>query len=75
MKQILANHLGKNLVIHYGGGSSIKGKLVDVTDGVAQVEGEESTMFLAIDKIDLFWEERDRDKSLGFITKPAGSTC
>ena len=69
MKQILANHLGKHLVIHYGAESSIKGKLIDVADGVAQVEGEESTMFISIDKINVFWEEKDREKSLGFVKK------
>ena len=71
MKQILANHLGKNLVIHYGASSVVKGKLIDLADGVAQLEGEEATFFVAIDKIHVFWEEEERDQAMGFVTKPA----
>lgn len=70
MKQFLANHLGKMLIIHYGSSSTLKGKLVDVADGVAQLEGEETTLFVAIDKINVFWEEIPREKALGFISRP-----
>ena len=69
MKEILASHLGKTLIIHYGASSTVKGKLIDIADGVAQLEGEESTIFVSIDKINMFWEEKPRDKSLGFVTK------
>ncbi len=69
MKEILATHLGKTLTIHYGTSSSVKGKLIDLADGVAQLEGEEATIFLAVDKINVFWEEKPRDKPLGFVTK------
>ncbi|MBI4470980.1 MAG: hypothetical protein HY650_16830 [Acidobacteria bacterium] len=69
MKEILARFLGKELVLHYGTSSTVKGKLTDIADGVAQLEGEEATVYLAIDKINLFWEEKPREKPLGFITK------
>ena len=69
MKEILAKFLGKSLIIQYGVSSTVKGKLIDLADGVAHIEGEDATIFLAVDKVTVFWEEKEREKALGFITR------
>lgn len=69
MKQLLAQYLGKVIEIHCGGPAAIRGTLVDIIDGVARLkaEEEETHFYVAIDKIHLFAEVKEKEKPLGFV--------
>lgn len=70
MKQILSNYLDKTIEIHYGGTATVKGKLIDIIDGVAKLQDEDETIFyVPIDKIRVFWEVKEKGKAVGFLTK------
>ncbi len=70
MKQVLAEHIGKTIEVHYGGPSAVRGKLEDIVDGVARLKDEEGTIvYVALDKIHAFWEVREKEKPLGFVVK------
>jgi hypothetical protein len=70
VKQVLTNYLGRKVEIHYGGTATIKGELVDIIDGIAKLKDEENVMlFVAIDKIRVFWEVKEKDKSVGFVAQ------
>jgi len=71
VKQILANYLNKMIEIHYGSTAAIRGKLLDIVEDVAKLEDEDKvTMYVAIDKICVFWEVKEKEKPVGFIRKP-----
>ena len=70
MKQILSSYLNKTVEIHIGGSATVKGKLIDIVDDVAKLEAQDETVFyVPIDKIHTFWEAREKDKPVGFVTK------
>jgi hypothetical protein len=70
VKQILSNYLNKTIEINYGGTTTVKGKLLEIIDGVTRLEAQDKTIFyVPIDKIHAFWVVTERDKAMGFVTK------
>lgn len=69
MKQLLAQYVGKVIEIHCGGSAAVRGTLVDIIDGVARLKAEEDEIFfyVAIDKIQMFAEVKEKEKALGFV--------
>jgi len=69
VKQLLAQYLGKVIEIHCGGSAALRGTLVDIIDGVARLkaEEEETHFYVAIDKIHMFAEVKEKEKPLGFV--------
>jgi len=73
VKPLLAKYLGKTIEIHYGGTSTVRGKLVNLLDDVAELKDEEDlTFYVAISQIRLFWEVSEKEKPLGFVS-PSGT--
>jgi hypothetical protein len=64
--------LDKTVEINYGGTVTVKGRLIDIVDGVAKLQAQDQTIFyVPIDKIHVFWEVLEKEKAVGFVTKPS----
>jgi len=52
------------------GTSSLRGKIVKIDEGVLHLKDEEDNIcYVAIDRIVVVWEKRDRDRHPGFVFK------
>jgi len=70
MQQLLSNLIDKEIDIVCTGAASLRGKVVKVEDGILQLQDDEGEFcYVAIDKIVVVWEKRDRDRHPGFIFK------
>lgn len=71
MKQLLSKYLGKTIEINLGGAATIRGQIEDIIEGTLKLRDEDETVFfIPIDKIHVFWESNEREKTVGFTTKP-----
>ena len=70
MKHILSSYLNKTIEIHIGGSMTIKGKLLDIVDDLVRIETQdETTCYVPLDKIHMFYEVKEKDKPVGFVTQ------
>jgi len=70
MEQLLSKLVDKEIDIVCTGAASLRGKVVKVEDGVLQLRDDEGELcHVAVDKIVVVWEKRDRDRHPGFIFK------
>ena len=68
MQQLLSKMIGKKVDVFCGGGSSLRGDIVKVEDGVLQLKDDnDKTCFVALDKIVVVWEARDEEHRAGFV--------
>lgn len=68
MQKLLSGMVGKKLDVYYGGGSSLRGEVVKVEDGVLELrDAEDKTCYLAVDKIVVVWEAKDPEHRAGFV--------
>jgi hypothetical protein len=71
MEKLLTQLIGKKVDV-YCGGSSLRGEVLQVTDGVLHLkDSDEKTCFLAVQKIVVVWEARDDDHRAGFVSNPS----
>lgn len=71
MHQLLSNMIGKKIDIYCGGGSSLRGEVLKVEDGVLHLkDNEQRTTFVNIEKIHVVWEARDDEHRAGFVPAP-----
>ena len=69
MTELLANMIGKKIDLYCGGGSSLRGEVVKVVDGVLHLRDSEQRMtFVNIDKIHVLWEAREDEHRAGFVS-------
>jgi hypothetical protein len=60
--------IGKKVDVFCGGGSSLRGDIVKVEDGVLELKDDnDKTCFVALDKIVVVWEARDEEHRAGFV--------
>ena len=68
MNDLLSNMIGKKIDLYCGGGSSLRGEVVKVADGVLHLrDGEQRMTFVNIEKIHVVWEARDDEHRAGFV--------
>jgi hypothetical protein len=68
MNELLSNMIGKKIDLYCGGGSSLRGEVVKVVDGVLHLrDGEQRMTFVNIDKIHVVWEAREDEHRAGFM--------
>jgi hypothetical protein len=61
--------VGKKLDIYCGGTSSLRGKVVKVEESVVHLVDEDDHMlYVAIDRIAVVSEPREREKNAGFVS-------
>ncbi len=67
MNDFLSNMIGKKIDIYCGGGSSLRGEVIKVADGVLHLKDTEQRMtFVNIEKIHVVWEAREGEHRAGF---------
>ncbi|HEX8707453.1 MAG TPA: MM0924 family protein [Pyrinomonadaceae bacterium] len=70
MQEFLSKMIGRKVDIFCGGASSLRGEIVKVEGSVLHLKDDEQQMsYVAIEKIIVVWEARDRDdeKRAGFV--------
>ncbi len=69
MREFLTKMVGKKLDIYCGGTSSLSGKVVKVEESVVHLVDEDDRMlYVAIDRIAVVSESREREKNAGFVS-------
>ena len=70
MEDFLSRFIGKKIDIFCGGASSVRGEVLKVERGVLHLRDDEGHMcYVAIDKIAIVWEKKERDRHPGFVFK------
>lgn len=74
MQEFLSRMIGRKLDVFCGGASSLSGEVVKVEAGVLHLRDDEDQMcFVAIEKIIVVWESRDKEKHAGFVPIPVNN--
>ena len=69
MHALLAKMLGKKIDVYCGGGSSLRGEVLKVEEGVLHLkDSDDKTCYVAIEKITVVWEARDEEHRAGFVS-------
>ena len=70
MEQLLTKLIGHEIDVVCSGASSLRGECLKVEGGVLQLKDEEGeTCYVAIDKIVVVWEKKEKDRQPGFVFK------
>lgn len=70
MQELLSTMIGKKIDAYCGGASSVSGEVVKVDNGVLHLKDDDGQVcYIAIDKIIVVWEKRDKDHHAGFVPK------
>lgn len=68
MEKLLTQLIGKKVDVYCGGGSSLRGEVLQVNDGVLHLkDSDEKTCFVTVEKIVVVWEARDEEHRAGFV--------
>ncbi|MCW5961425.1 MAG: hypothetical protein KIS76_14775 [Pyrinomonadaceae bacterium] len=68
MEEFLKTLKEKEVDIAFGSGSSVRGEITDVRDGVLFLRDEEDRLaYVAIEKITVIWEVKDSLSRPGFL--------
>ena len=69
MREFLTKMVGKKLDVYCGGTSSLSGKVVKVEESVVHlVDDDDRMLYVAIDRIAVVSESREREKNAGFVS-------
>lgn len=69
MEEFLKQLMGKKVDVSSGGGTSVRGDIVDVKGGVLYLRDEDDRVaYVAIDKVSVVWEVKDHDSRPGFVS-------
>jgi len=70
MEQLLSKLLGREIDVVCYGASNLRGECVKVENGVLHLKDEEGEVcYVAIDKIAIVWEKKEKDRHPGFVFK------
>lgn len=69
MKEFLSGFAGRKIDVVCTGGVAVRGEVVGVDNGILQLrDDEEKVCFVAVDKITVVWETKDKQaQRTGFI--------
>lgn len=68
MEEFLKQMIGKQIDVAFGSSGVVRGKVIDVKDGILFLEDEyERTACASIDKITVVWECKEPHSRPGFI--------
>ena len=68
MLELLTKMIGRRADVYCGGGSSLRGEVLQVEGGVLYLkDDEEQLCYVAVEKIICVWESREREQSAGFV--------
>ncbi|MFN7927486.1 MAG: MM0924 family protein [Blastocatellia bacterium] len=71
MKEILESRIGKEIELSFGGGA-VGGKIVKIENDILQLEKDDQTFFVRLEKIVAIWDAKEKNekkvKSPGFVS-------
>lgn len=68
MKQFLSGFIGKKVDVVCTGGVAVRGQIESIeTDVLVLKDEEDKVCYVAIDKITVVWETKDKSQRTGFI--------
>lgn len=67
MNQFLSTMIGKKIDVYCGGGSSLRGEVMKVEEGVLHLKDNDKMSFVNIEKIHVVWEAREDEHRAGFV--------
>ncbi len=69
MEAFLTKMVGRKIDIFCGNASSLRGKVVNVEEGVLHLKDSDDRLcYVAIDKIVVVWEAREDEHRAGFVS-------
>ncbi len=68
MEEFLSQMMGKKVDISCGPGTSVRGEIVNLKNGILYLRDEEKTAYVAVEKIAVVWEVKDLEVRPGFVT-------
>ena len=70
MEQLLSKLVGREVDVVCAGASSLRGECIKVADGALHLKDENGeTCYIAIDKIVVVWEKKEKGRLPGFVSK------
>lgn len=69
MLEFLSTMIGKKVDIVCSGASGVSGEIVKIENSIVQVNHEDKTYYVAIDKIAIVCEVKDNETRAGFISR------
>jgi hypothetical protein len=71
VEDFLSRHIGRELDVYCGGGSSLRGEVLKVEMGVLHLrDADGKNCYVAVDKIVVVWEAREDEHRAGFVPAP-----
>jgi hypothetical protein len=68
MEEFLKGLVGKNVDAVFGANNNVRGKIIDVKDGIVfLVDEHDKTAYAAVDKITVVWECSEPSPRPGFV--------
>jgi hypothetical protein len=67
MHQFLSKMIGRKIDVYCGGGSSLRGEVVKVEEGVLHLKDNDKMSYVNIEKIHVVWEAREDEHRAGFV--------
>lgn len=69
MHEFLNGFIGKKMDVVCTSGVAVRGEIVKIENGILQLQDdEEKVCYVAVDKIMVVWETRDKTHRTGFIS-------
>ena len=69
MLELLTKMIGRRLDVYCGGGSALRGEVLQVEGEVLCLkDDEEQLCYVAVGKIICVWESREREHNAGFVS-------
>lgn len=68
MKAFLNGFVGKKIDVVCTGGVAVRGEVVGVAEDILTLKDDENVCYVAIEKITVVWETKDKSSRTGFIT-------
>ena len=69
MKAFLNGFVGKKIDVVCAGGVAVRGEVVSVAEDILTLKDDENVCYVAIEKITVVWETKDKSSRTGFITR------
>jgi hypothetical protein len=68
MQEFLTSMIGKKVDIICSGAVGVRGEIVKIEGGYIQMQDEDKTCYIAVDKIAIVWEVKENESRAGFLS-------
>jgi hypothetical protein len=68
MQEFLTSMIGKKVDVICSGAAGVRGEIVKIEGGYIQMQDEDKTCYIAVDKIAIVWEVKENESRAGFLS-------